>query len=177
MRYCKRIYRQTKVNNLREKDSYSPLEEVWRGENDSKHSATVGQNTPKGTAGLLRTIWDVLRGTKDTNGQYTVGTFSFLLFFLFKIIGGIGIAVSFPAMIADICAIIVLLVGGTINVQQLVYYVVTLFVLTLAFLYSVMIWGAAKEIEKEKDKNYVLAVFSGVVSFAALVLTLFQGVK
>ena len=38
--------------------------------------------------------------------------------------------------------------------------------------YCVIMWRAAKEIEQEKDKNFVVAVFSGIVSFAALIVAL-----
>ncbi|MBO5041209.1 MAG: hypothetical protein J6D09_08970 [Clostridia bacterium] len=46
--------------------------------------------------------------------------------------------------------------------------------------FSHLLWKAAKEIEKEKDKNYVMSVFSGVVGFVALVvalIALFKGVR
>ena len=46
--------------------------------------------------------------------------------------------------------------------------------------YAVLLWKAAKEIEIEKDKNYIVSVFSGLVSFAALIIALvalFQGVS
>jgi hypothetical protein len=33
-------------------------------------------------------------------------------------------------------------------------------------------WKSAKEIETEKDRNYIISVFSGIVSFAALIVAL-----
>ena len=46
-------------------------------------------------------------------------------------------------------------------------------------IYSVVLWKSAKEIEIERDKNYIVSVFSGIVSFAALIVALvalFKGV-
>ena len=46
-------------------------------------------------------------------------------------------------------------------------------------LYMVIFWGAANDVKHEKDKNYVISVFSGLVSVAALivaVVALFKGV-
>ena len=39
-------------------------------------------------------------------------------------------------------------------------------------LYSLVIWGSATEIENEKDKNYIISVFSGIVTFVALIVAL-----
>ena len=38
--------------------------------------------------------------------------------------------------------------------------------------YCIIMWKAAKEIEREKDKNFIVSVFSGIVSFAALIVAL-----
>ena len=46
-------------------------------------------------------------------------------------------------------------------------------------LYSFLLWKSAKEVETEKDRNYIISVFSGIVSFAALIVALvalFKGV-
>ena len=55
------------------------------------------------------------------------------------------------------------------------------FVIGLFFIAVAMLTGAsAKEVDKEKDKNFVVAVFSGIVSLVALVVSLIaliQGVN
>lgn len=43
--------------------------------------------------------------------------------------------------------------------------------------YAVLLWKSAKEIETENDKNYIVSVFSGLVSFAALVVALVALIK
>lgn len=55
-------------------------------------------------------------------------------------------------------------------------FIVGLFLVTVAILTG----ASAKEVDKEKDKNFVVAVFSGIVSLVALVVSLIaliQGVS
>ena len=44
-------------------------------------------------------------------------------------------------------------------------------------LYSILLWKSAKEVEAETDRNYIISMFSGVVSFAALIVALVALVK
>lgn len=58
--------------------------------------------------------------------------------------------------------------------------IVLLFVLGIVVtvaLYSILLWKSAKEVEAETDRNYVISMFSGVVSFAALIVALVALVK
>ena len=45
-----------------------------------------------------------------------------------------------------------------------------MFVLT--FLISLLFKGAANDIKREEDRNYIVALFSGVVSFVALIISI-----
>ena len=45
-------------------------------------------------------------------------------------------------------------------------------VIVLLLLFSILLWQSAKEIEEEKDRNYVVSVFSGLVGFVALIVAL-----
>ena len=49
--------------------------------------------------------------------------------------------------------------------------------MSVAVVYSLVLWRAAKEVNTEKDRNYIIALFSGVVSFAALIVALVALVK
>ena len=71
--------------------------------------------------------------------------------------------------------IFVVIVQAT-NFQYLFSYII------LAVLFpmlSLIMRGIANEIGREKDKNYIIAAFSGIVSFVALIvalIALFKGV-
>jgi hypothetical protein len=45
------------------------------------------------------------------------------------------------------------------------------------FVYGIILWKAGKEIEREKDRNYTIAVFSGIVSLAALIIAFLSYIK
>lgn len=135
-------------------------------------STQKNQKSKTGLRDIVANITAIIRGKKETKGEYTVGTFSFLLLLLFKSVGGLGMFSTVIAGIYDVIAIITYVAQGNVDVGILFYYFFVLGLLILFFLYSVMVWGAANEIEKETDKNYVLAVFSGVVSLASLIVAI-----
>ena len=54
---------------------------------------------------------------------------------------------------------------------------ITFGIMFVIALYSILLWKAAKEVEAETDRNYVISMFSGVVSFAALIVALVALIK
>ena len=50
-------------------------------------------------------------------------------------------------------------------------------IMVIVALYSILLWKSAKEVEAETDRNYIVSMFSGVVSFAALIVALVALVK
>ena len=50
-------------------------------------------------------------------------------------------------------------------------------IMVLVALYSILLWKSAKEVEAETDRNYIVSMFSGVVSFAALIVAFVALVK
>ena len=50
-------------------------------------------------------------------------------------------------------------------------------IMVMVAMYSILLWKSAKEVEAETDRNYVISMFSGVVSFAALIVALVALVK
>ncbi|MBR4289378.1 MAG: hypothetical protein IKT52_01910 [Oscillospiraceae bacterium] len=168
------------VQKLLNEDFCSPYYPIDNGEDDRYRSRHDNKGKKIGFMDAIKNIFAVIKGEKDTKGTYTVGTFSFLLFWLFKAIGGVGMFATVSLGFADVVAIISCVKTGCNDVGQICFLFIALGIIVMFFLYSVMVWGAAKEIEEEKDKNYVLAVFSGVVSFASLVvaiITFFREVR
>ena len=60
------------------------------------------------------------------------------------------------------------------NVSTLVFIAL---VCVLLFLLSVLFRGAANDLKSEKDRNYIVALFSGLTSFAALIVALVALIK
>ena len=112
--------------------------------------------------------------------KFTSGTFAMIISLAFRGVAILGWLIALVTLIAiinmaksfvwvDVNAV----VGNVFNIA----FAVALFVVLV--LYSFLLWKSAKEIETEKDRNYIISVFSGIVSFAALIVALvalFKGV-
>jgi len=107
-------------------------------------------------------------------------SFSFTSSIILYIIAGIGYVISSVFLCASIIYISEMV---WLEFFKILSNILTIFeflsLIVLIGLYSHLLWGAAKEIEKEKDKNFVVSIFSGVVGFVALIvalIALFRGV-
>ena len=112
--------------------------------------------------------------------KFTSGMFSISVFAILRVIALLGWIIAFALLIGSINTFIEMswndfsTISG--NVFQIIYSIT---ITGLLVLYPLMLWKSAKEIETEKDRNYIISVFSGIVSFAALIVALvalFKGV-
>ncbi len=112
--------------------------------------------------------------------KFTSGTFATIISLAFRGVAILGwlIALATPVAIINMAKSFVwnevnVVIGNVFSIA----FAVALFVILV--LYSFLLWKSAKEIETEKDRNYIISVFSGIVSFAALIVALvalFKGV-
>ncbi len=120
---------------------------------------------------FIKAIWLVIKGENE-NTDFTSGIFAYFLSVCFNflaVLGGITIVAGSIVLFKEIFTIKWALSNLIGNILTVVTFIGILFI---CFLMSVMLRGAANEIEKEKDRNFVIAVFSGVVSFVALIIAL-----
>ena len=112
--------------------------------------------------------------------KFTSGMFSISVFVILRVIALLGWIIAFALLIGSINTFIEMswndfsTISG--NIFQIIYSIT---ITVLLVLYPLMLWKAAKEIETEKDRNYIISVFSGIVSIAALIVALvalFKGV-
>ena len=112
--------------------------------------------------------------------KFTSGMFSVSVFVILRVIALLGWIIAFALLIGSINTFIEMswndfsTISG--NIFQIIYSIT---ITVLLVLYPLMLWKSAKEIETEKDRNYIISVFSGIVSFAALIVALvalFKGV-
>lgn len=112
--------------------------------------------------------------------NFTSSAFATITSLAFRGVAILGWIVAFAMIVATWNIFITLEWLTLIEViKNIMIIVVGLALFLMIFLYSLLLWKAAKEIEKEKDRNYIIAVFSGIVSFAALIVALvalFKGV-
>ena len=112
--------------------------------------------------------------------KFTSGTFATIISLAFRGVAILGwlIALATPVAIINMAKSFVWNKANVVmgNVFSIAFAVALFIVLVL---YSFLLWKSAKEIETEKDRNYIISVFSGIVSFAALIVALvalFKGV-
>lgn len=112
--------------------------------------------------------------------KFTSSTFAMIISLAFRGVAVLGwlIALATPVAIINMVKSFVwnelnVVMGNVFSIA----FTVALFIVLV--LYSFLLWKSAKEIETEKDRNYIISVFSGIVSFAALIvalIALFKGV-
>lgn len=104
--------------------------------------------------------------------SYTANTFAALSGLIFRGAAWIGMIFTWLFGIAGV-AYLVMLDWKNVNVFTVVssaFLIAT--ILLLIFCLSILLLKSAKEIEGEKDRQFVVAVFSAIVSFTALVVAL-----
>ena len=116
----------------------------------------------------------------NKNKKFISGTFAMIISLAFRGVAILGWLISLVTPIA-IINMAKSFVWNEVNAVMgnifSIAFAVALFVVLV--LYSFLLWKSAKEIETEKDRNYIISVFSGIVSFAALIVALvalFKGV-
>ena len=113
--------------------------------------------------------------------SFVSNSFAFWISLFFRFVPIFGIAVCIIGFITIIqYAINTAVWTSANNVVANIFALGIVGLFLIAFgAYCIIMWRAAKEIEQEKDKNFIVAVFSGIVSFAALIVALvalFKGV-
>ena len=106
--------------------------------------------------------------------SFTNGTFAVLTGWLLHIIGVAGFIISFYALGYGIYHAITVLQwidGGHIFANIIACIILLILIFSIGLL-SFMLFVSGNEIEKSKDKNFVVAVFSALSGFIALVVAL-----
>ena len=124
-----------------------------------------------------KAVWLIIRGKGSDNGGFTMALLSGVLSAGFNILFSLGLL----GVVLTICATIQMVAQMTwefanifSNVSTLVFIAL---VCVLLFLLSVLFRGAANDLKSEKDRNYIVALFSGLTSFAALIVALVALIK
>ncbi|MBE7067241.1 MAG: hypothetical protein E7385_06785 [Ruminococcaceae bacterium] len=110
--------------------------------------------------------------------RYTVGTFAtplIIVFYGMSILGWILVA-SLPIGVYKIRESF-RWNGFTECFSSVITLLFILGIMVMVALYSILLWKSAKEVEAETDRNYIISMFSGVISFVALIVALVALVK
>ena len=105
--------------------------------------------------------------------KFTSGMFSMSVFVILRVIALLGWIIAFCLLLGSVNILTAMSWEDFSSVAKNIFQIVyTEAIVALLVLYPLMLWKSAKEIETEKDRNYIISVFSGIVSFAALIVAL-----
>ena len=115
-----------------------------------------------------KTITDANQSKKFTSGMFSMSAFVIL-----RLAASLGAIISL--IIALSCFEMFKAFAWSnfgLVIKNIIQIITQISLVLLSAFYSILLWKSAKEIETEKDLNYIIAVFSGIVSFAALIVAL-----
>lgn len=124
-------------------------------------------------------IWKIIKGEKSEDGRFLSAPFAIIINALFRTIAIFGILGITLLIIATVYALGQVSWQGWSIASNIVCILCVLGTSIIVFLYMLMFWGAANDVQHEKDKNYVISVFSGLISLAALIvaiIALYKGI-
>ena len=105
--------------------------------------------------------------------RFTLGTISALLTLTFQ---GTAIFGWFAAIILFLSGFVNVLAMQWTSFESIATNIATLIfaigIESLLIIFPLLLWKSSKEVELEKDKNYLIALFSGIVSVLALIVAL-----
>ncbi len=126
---------------------------------------------------LISAFGSIIINKHQSNGTTTSSIFGLLISFVFN-------ALALLSLVVLVCGIIasVMVIAGFVwtwklalaNIMTILLIAIALIIIALfAFLFR----AAANEMDREKDRNYIVNVFSAIVSFAALMIALVAFLK
>ena len=112
--------------------------------------------------------------------KFTSGMFSMSVFVILRLAASWGMILSLVIAVScsEVFGAFAWSSFGAV-IKNVIQIIIQVSLVVLTAFYSLLLWKSAKEIETEKDRNYIISVFSGIVSFAALIVALvalFKGV-
>lgn len=121
---------------------------------------------------FLKLIYYTIFNRKHCNGEITSGLFGGLMQLVFNILAILGWAmfVSCIAYFGTITAYRMWTVYSLVD--NIMFIVQWLLYILIMGIYSLIFRSMANEMAVEKDRNYIVAVFSSVVCFVALIVSL-----
>lgn len=165
------IYNDNSVHN---EIDYEKLAKAIIEANRKKDDEPSAESDEK--IGFWKGVWYIIANKRKTNGALTHGLFSNLLSDLFNSLAYVGFIIAVAAFVATVYLIVQSVVQNNF-LNSILFAFIGITTSALILLFCLLLRGVANEIEEEKDRNYIIALFSGVVSFAALVVSLIALLK
>ena len=124
--------------------------------------------------GLLKSIISILKGKRSKDGSLSYAPFAVVIIALYKTIAITGGILLVPFIMGCLNYCASMQWSGSMMFTNLITIVIMIIAFVFILLYMLMFWGAANDMEYEKDKEYVINVFTGLVSIAALTISIIK---
>lgn len=121
---------------------------------------------------LFQSILQILKGKKSSDGRFLVAPFAVIVSVVYRMIFIVGLIALILLAVAMVQSLASASWQGWAIVGNIIVIILGIAILFTLFLYLIVFWGAANDVEQEKDKNYVINVFTGLVSLAALIVAI-----
>lgn len=170
---CRRcLQNENKLENTVSIDYEKLAEAIVRANKIVEKEQIRTQSEEKPRTSFWKNVWLILRRKNNSDGHLTSGVFASIAGWTFEILSWIG----FFLFCAFIYAIVMTAIHSSwttptqyiVNILGIIIFVIADIAIGL---FSLLLRGASIEIVREKDKNFVVAVFSGLIGTAALVLS------
>lgn len=117
-------------------------------------------------------IWSILAGKKNSEGHLSIGLLAVPLAVFLKMAASIGIIVSVYLIFQSLFLNHLAWTNLSVVVNSVLSIIITIAFVAAILLYSILMWGAADEIERSDEKDFIFAMFSSIVAFAALITSI-----
>lgn len=128
-------------------------------------------------------ILKIITNKTDTGGVMLQGTFALILNVFFNLLAFVCVIIAILFFVAVVKSVVELPWSSYSTsswISSIIAFVFMILMVILMLICSILLKGSANEVERENDKNYLVSVFSGVVSMVALIVSfiaLYQGVN
>ncbi|MEF2919218.1 MAG: hypothetical protein U0O22_01955 [Acutalibacteraceae bacterium] len=114
---------------------------------------------------FFKLIYYIIFNKKQYNGEMSSGLFSALIVSFLNTIAFVGFGVI-------VIVSIFLIQNWSWTINNIILLIVMIVINFVVAMFSLVCRGAANEMAVEKDRNYIVAVFSSIVCFVALIVSL-----
>lgn len=160
------------VGKIELETDYDKLAEaIIKAQKKASETKETEENT-KGKKNLFVNILRILRGDKSKDGRLLAAPFIFLIQCIFRMTTIIGVLLMILFDVGFVKYLISSQWQGIVIFTNILLILFVILASAAVLLFMVLFWGAANDVEREKDYNYVVSVFSGLVSLAALIVAI-----
>ena len=171
--------KQTTIYNINQLNLEIDYDKLAEAIVKAQEKAKVKDNKPTEKVKFFTAIWKILKGESSKDGRFLSEPYKLIIGSIYRTIAIVGFILLILFDVAFVMEFTKLSWQGWQIGVNIIAAIIILAASVSLFLYMLIFWGAANDLKHEDNKEYVINVFSGLVSVAALVvaiIALFKGI-